>query len=68
MSKGKDWKEQYQKKFTTAENVSLMVKSGDTIAFTAGREAHSPGLAIAARKSKLKGVKVYTRVPGYDFG
>jgi len=68
MAKGENWQEEYRKKFTTAEKVSRLVKSGDTVAFTAGREAHSLGLAIAARKDELKGVKIYTRVPGYDFG
>ncbi len=63
-----DWKEEYEKKFTTPDEVSRLIKSGDTVAFTAGREAHSLGLAISARKDELKGVKVYTRVPGYDFG
>jgi len=68
MATGTDWQEEYKRKFTTAEEVSRLVKSGDTVAFTAGREAHSIGLAIAARKNELKGVKIYTRVPGYDFG
>ena len=63
-----DWKQEYEKKFTTPDKVAALVQSGDTVAFTAGREAHSLGLAIAARKEELKEVKVYSRVPGYDFG
>lgn len=68
MARGLDWQEEYQRKFTTPDEIAMLVKSGDTIAFTAGREAHSLGLAIAARKEELKEVKIYTRVPGYDFG
>lgn len=63
-----DWQEEYQRKTTTPDEVALLVKSGDTVAFTAGREAHALGLAIAAWKDELKGVRIYSRVPGYDFG
>jgi len=45
-----------------------LVKSGDRIGFTTGREAHAVGLAIAARLGELKGVQVYVPTPGYDFG
>jgi len=68
MVKKMDWREDYERKFTTPDTVAQLVKSGDTIAFTAGREAHALGLTIAARKEELTGVKVYARVPGYDFG
>ena len=63
-----DWREEYQRKMTTPEKVASLVKSGNTVAFTPGREAHALGLALAARKDELKGVKVYVRTPGYDFG
>lgn len=45
-----------------------MVKSNDRVAFTPGREAHSIGLALAARREELKAVKVFVGTPGYDFG
>jgi len=62
------WQEEYQGKLTSAEEAAGLVKSGDLVAFTAGREAHAVGLAIAARLGDLTGVKVLAPSPGYDFG
>jgi acyl-CoA hydrolase len=63
-----DWHEEYQRKFISAEEAAEMVKSGDTIVFTPGREAHAIGLAITARKNELRNVRVLVPTPGYDFG
>lgn len=63
-----NWWEEYQRKMTTPDKVASLVESGNTVAFTSGREAHALGLALAARKDELSGVKVYVRTPGYDFG
>ena len=63
-----DWQEEYKGKIIPAEDAAKMIKSGDRIAFTVGREAHTVGLAIAARLGDLKDVKVYVPTPGYDFG
>jgi len=62
------WQEEYQRKLISAEEASKLVKSGDHVAFTAGREAHAVGLAIAARLGDLTDVKVLAPSPGYDFG
>ncbi len=64
----RDWEAGFKKKLLTADEAANMVKSGDHLVFTAGREAFAVGLAIAARKDELKGVKVYIPSPGYDFG
>ncbi|MCK4963831.1 MAG: 4-hydroxybutyrate CoA-transferase, partial [Dehalococcoidia bacterium] len=64
----KDWREEYERRMVPAEEAAKMVKSGDRIGFTTGREAHAVGLAIAARLGELKGVQVYIPTPGYDFG
>ena len=64
----KDWKPDFQKKLITAEQAAGMVKNGNSVVFTAGREAHAIGLALAARLGDLQGVKVYIPSPGYDFG
>lgn len=63
-----DWQEEYERKFISAEQAAEMVKSGDTVVFTPGREAFATGLAIAARKEELKNVTVIVPHPGYDFG
>ena len=63
-----DWQEEYKRKFISAEEAAELVKSGDRLVFTAGREAFALGLMIAARKEELKGVKVFLPSPGYDFG
>jgi 4-hydroxybutyrate CoA-transferase len=64
----KDWQEEFQKKLITAEEAAQLVKPGDKISFTLGREAYSIGLAIAARVGELTNVKVFQPFPGYDFG
>ncbi len=64
----KDWREEYERRTVPAEEAAGLVKSGDRIGFTTGREAHAVGLAIAARLGELKGVQVYVPTPGYDFG
>jgi len=63
-----DWREEFQKKMVPAEEAAKVVKSGDRVAFTTGREAHAIGLALAARKEELRDVKVFVPTPGYDFG
>ncbi len=63
-----DWQEEYQRKTITAGEAANLVKSGDVVSFTLGREAHSIGLAIAARVGELKNVKIFQPFPGYDFG
>ena len=63
-----DWREEYQRKTISAEEAANLVKSGDYVVFTMGRETFAVGLAIAARKEELKDVKLHCVAPGYDFG
>jgi 4-hydroxybutyrate CoA-transferase len=63
-----NWQGEYKKKLVSADEAVSHVKSGDRVVFTPGREAFAIGLALAARKEELKGVKVFTPSPGYDFG
>lgn len=63
-----DWKYEYQKKLVSAEEAAAMIKSGDSIVCTAGREPLSIGLALAARKEELQGVTVLGLTPTFDFG
>ena len=63
-----NWQEEYKRKLISAEEAANKVKSGDYVAFTAGREALTVGMAIAARLGELQGVKVSLPSPGYDFG
>jgi 4-hydroxybutyrate CoA-transferase len=60
--------EEYKRKFISPEQVAQMVKSGDRLAFTMGREAFACGMAISARKEELKDVKIYAATPTFDFG
>lgn len=64
----KNCEQEYKARLISAQEAASFVKSGDHIAFTTGREAHAVGLAIAARKQELQGVKVLISTPGYDFG
>lgn len=63
-----NWREEYQSKLISAEAAANMVKSRDRVVFTAGREAFSIGMALAARLGELKDVEVHVPSPGYDFG
>lgn len=62
------WQEHYRSRQITAEKAADFVKSGDLVVFTPGREGLALGLALAARKAELRGVRVYVPTPGYDFG
>ncbi len=62
------WEEEYKKKFVSAEEAASVVKSGDKVAFTTGREAFAVGLALAARLGELKNVRILAPSPTYDFG
>jgi 4-hydroxybutyrate CoA-transferase len=64
----KDWQQYYKERTISAEKAASMVKSGDRIGFTVGRESQTIGLAIAARLGELQNVNVYVPTPGYDFG
>jgi len=63
-----DWREYLAERTVPAEEAAKLVKSGDRIGFTTGREAHAIGLAVAARVGELQNVNVYVPTPGYDFG
>jgi len=63
-----DWREEYQRKFISAEEAAGLVKSGDCVVFTMGREAFAVGMALAGRKDELQDVRVHVPTPGYDFG
>lgn len=63
-----DWKGNYQRKLISPEQAAGLVKSGDVVVFSYGREGLAIGLAIAARKEELRNVRVLAPAPGYDFG
>jgi 4-hydroxybutyrate CoA-transferase len=64
----KDWRREFDEKRISAEKAAGFVKSGDTICFTMGREAHTIGRAIANRKGELRGVTVFVPSPVHEFG
>jgi len=63
-----NWKEDYKKKTVSAEQSVKVIKSGDRVSFTHGREPPTISLAMIARKDELKGVKIFMRTPSLDFG
>ncbi|MFC2006082.1 acetyl-CoA hydrolase/transferase family protein [Chloroflexota bacterium] len=62
------WQDDYKRKLVTPEEAVKIIKSGDHVAFTYGREPFALGLSMAARKDELKNVTVFVRTPGRDFG
>ena len=63
-----DWREEYHRKLISGEEAARLIKSGDTISFTLGREASTVGRALADRKKDLQKVKILVPFPGFDFG
>ncbi len=65
---GESWKEEFERKMVTPEEAVKVVKSGNRVSFTYGREPRALGLALAARLGELKDVKIFIRTPAMDFG
>lgn len=63
-----DWQEEYKRKFMSAEEAVKIIKSGDRVGFTYGREPLALGLALLARKDELQKVNIFARTPSRDFG
>ena len=63
-----DWKEEYRRKTASAAEAVGVIKSGDRVSFTHGREPPFLTRAMTARKAELKNVKVFMRTPSLDFG
>ena len=59
--------EEFQRKLISDEEAAKLVKSGDRIAFTSGRDARTIGLAIAARMDELKNVRILIPTPSFDY-
>ncbi len=63
-----DWKEEYRRKTVSAAEAVRIIKSGDRVSFTHGREPPSITRAMIERKPELNNVKVFMRTPSLDFG
>jgi len=61
-----DWKERVGAKLITIDEAAKLIRSGDRVAFTTGREPHALALAIAARKDELRGVRIFSPSPTHD--
>ncbi|MFC1977840.1 hypothetical protein ACFLWS_06235 [Chloroflexota bacterium] len=62
------WQEEYARKTVSAEEAVKVVKSGDRVSFTYGREPRAVGYALVARLDELKDVRIFARTPSVDFG
>ena len=62
------WRDWYESRRTTAEQALAVVKSGDRVAFSYGREPLELGTALLGRASELENVTLFNPVPGRDFG
>ena len=63
-----NWKEEYKRKTVSAEQAVKVIKSGDRVSFTHGREPPTISMAMIARKDELTNVKIFMRTPSLDFG
>jgi 4-hydroxybutyrate CoA-transferase len=62
------WQDGYRRKLASPEEAVAVVKNGDRVGFTYGRQPRALGLALAARFGELKDVTVFVRTPAMDFG
>ena len=60
-----EWKEEYQRKLTTAEEAVKLIQSGNRVAFAYGLEPNDLGLALLA--GDFQNIKLYIPAPGRDF-
>jgi len=63
-----NWREEYRRRFVSAEEALQVVKSGNRVSFTHGPEPLALGLALAARRNELKDIRIYVSNPYTDFG
>lgn len=62
------YQEELQRKLISAEEAAGMVRSGDLVAFSFGREASTLGYALVARAGEIQNVRVHVPSPSRDFG
>jgi len=62
-----NWKEEYERKFTTPEEAVKLIKSADRVAFAYGLEPNDLSLAMLARAGEVKDIQLYVPAPGRDF-
>ena len=62
------WQDEFKRKLTTPEEAVKVVKSGDRLYFTRGNEPIALSMALLARASELRNVKIYLPTPGRDLG
>lgn len=60
--------EEYKRKTVSAAEAVKVIKSGDRVSFTHGREPPALTAAMVARREELKDVKIFMRTPSLDFG
>jgi 4-hydroxybutyrate CoA-transferase len=60
------WRDLIGKRLLPVDEAAALVRSGDRVAFTTGREPHALALALAARKHELHGVQIFSPSPTYD--
>ena len=62
-----NWKKDYEKKLTTAEEAIKVVKSGDSVSFAYGTEPLALGSALLDRGKEVGRIKVFLPAPGRKF-
>jgi 4-hydroxybutyrate CoA-transferase len=62
------WRDWYESRHATPEQALGVVKSGDRVAFSYGREPLELGTALLGRAGELENITIFNPVPGRDFG
>ena len=63
-----DWREWFASRHATADEAVALVKSGDRVGFSYGREPMELGMALVGRAGELRDITLYVPVPARDFG
>ncbi len=58
-----NWRDDYQRKLTTAEEAVKVVKSGDRVMYPLANGSRTLGAALAARKDELRNVTFHATTP-----
>ncbi|HEX78169.1 MAG TPA: 4-hydroxybutyrate CoA transferase [Dehalococcoidia bacterium] len=62
------YEDEFKRKIISAEEAAGLVKSGDLVAFSYGREATTLGYALVAKAGEVENVRVHVPTPSRDFG
>ncbi len=62
-----NWQEEYKRKTVAPEEAVKLIQPGNRVAFAYGLEPSDLSLALVARATEIKNIRLYVPAPGRDF-